>query len=212
MSNYTLSKELRRLYKAAQEEHQRIAVLQALGRLGVWGTLGLKEALQDEYPRVRAEAARLLGDIPDWTPTYSLLQMLLNDDAPTCRASAAEALGKLYAPRLPHERPLGHDDSWAQYFQKEVPAQLIRALLEDESWRVRAAAARALGYLQDKENAKHLARALRDEAHEVRAASVEALGSLRVYPYIGEAKRLLHDPNPAVREAAERAVKMLESY
>ena len=212
MSNYTLCKELVRLYKAAKEERQRIAILHALARLDVWGTIPIQQALDDECPAVRAEAARLLGGIYDWRPSYSLLQMLQQDEAPVCRAAAAETLGKLYAPFVPEDPPMGYDNQWTRYFRKEVPTQLVYALLNDESYRVRAAAARALGYLGDKENAWYLCQALKDEDYEVRASAAEALGALKVFPYIGEVSRLMHDPHPKVRHAAEKAVQMLESY
>ncbi len=211
MSNRKIVEELGRLYEAAEQEEQRLAVLQALGRLGIWATLRLERALYDESPVVRAEAARLLGEIPDWRPTSHLLRMLQYDSAPIARAAAAEALGKLYQPRLPHEKPLGHDDYWAPYHKKEVPAQLVYAMLTDESWRVRAAAASALGFLNQWDAAKHLAKALKDEDHEVRAAAALALGKLRAYPYKGEIEVLLHDQHPQVRDAAVRAVEMIEN-
>jgi len=212
MSNYQLVEQLYRLYKTAEQESQRLAILQALGRMGVWATTRLEQALYDACPAVRAEAAKLLGDIPDWGSTNHLLRMLQHDSAPICRATAAVALGKLFQPFVPEIPPLNHDGYWAGYFKKEVPAQLVRALLTDESYRVRAAAARGLAHLGNKENAKHLAVALKDEDHEVRAAAALALGTLKVFPYIGEVGRLMHDPHPEVRRAAQEAVQALESY
>ncbi len=62
----------------------------------------LTELLADTDPEIRAQAARLIGDVRDGRAAGALLS-LLDDSSPRARFFAAEALGRIaYRPAVPH--------------------------------------------------------------------------------------------------------------
>lgn len=108
---------------------RRRAAMVALSKLKPDGVVeDFVRLLQDPDEPIRAEAARLLGDLGDVRAMMSLMAALA-DAAVDVRIEAAGALGKLRAPEA-------------------VPALIAR--LQDPSALVRERVVRALGELQDK--------------------------------------------------------------
>lgn len=77
----------------------------SLAQIGPAAIPALKEALADDKPQVRRQAARALGKMgPDAEAAVSDLTKALNDADPTVREAAAQALGKIgpaAAPAIP---------------------------------------------------------------------------------------------------------------
>jgi HEAT repeat protein len=91
---------------ARRAEHQlaRIHGLWGIGQLArkdPQHTVLLTELLDDPDSEIRAQAARLIGDVRD-VRAGDALRPLLDDDSPRVRFFAAEALGRLaYTPAIP---------------------------------------------------------------------------------------------------------------
>jgi bilin biosynthesis protein len=83
------------------------------------------------------------------------LREALKDQNKDVRCAAAKALAKLGEPAIP---------------------ALREALKDKEDWRVRRAAAEALGNLGDRESIPALREALKDKDSGIRCAAAEALG------------------------------------
>ena len=182
-----------------------------LGRLhGIWG-LGMlarndrsliasvRGLLNDQDTEIRAQGAKLLGEIPDEAPTtFDRLAELLQDDSPRVRFFAAKALGRTGNPKA---APLlrdavaaaGDRDPWLRHSYVLAlsgigdPATL-NAMIVDPRPAVRKAAAvvlrrnggdRLAGLLEDQDLAIALesARAIHDEPVE---AAMPALASLEL--------------------------------
>ncbi len=68
----------------------------SLAQIGPAAIPALKEALVDDNPQVRRQAAQALGKMgPDAAPAVSELTHALSDADPTVREAAAQALGKI---------------------------------------------------------------------------------------------------------------------
>ncbi|MBJ71831.1 MAG: hypothetical protein CMN31_10905, partial [Sandaracinus sp.] len=136
----------------------RREAVRALGRvrpLGARAAEGLRQALEDGAPAVRAEAAAALGAHGDGADV-PLLGALL-EDQPAVAVAAMDALIALAPPDLEAhvERALAHADAEvvkrglaaARRLPAAAAATRLGAGLAHGSWHVRAAAARLLGEL-----------------------------------------------------------------
>lgn len=74
---------------------RRVAAIKALIRLGDRAVPGLIQVLRSDDQTTRTNAAATLGSIGDLRAAAGLAWMAANDDAPTAKAVAAEALAKL---------------------------------------------------------------------------------------------------------------------
>lgn len=166
--------------------------------LGPWrASAGLRKALQDKNPAVRAAAIRKLGPSVD----AQLLIDALADEDPEVRILAAGRLG----------------DSGPKAFER---AQALVKALKDKHAGVRRQAAWSLS-LVGSEAWPPLREALRDESAEVRATALLALS----YAYYHKepnpwprqeaaditlfVDELLDDPDPEVRQRAQKVLKKL---
>lgn len=173
------------LAAARQREHQ-------IARLhGLWGIAQLarrdrREAralvafLGDADPEIRAQAARMIGDVRH-APAASRLVPLLRDDAPRARFFAAEALG-----RIAHRPATG-----------ALVEMLARN--EDQDVYLRHAGALALSRIGDAERLVALS------AHPSRGVRLAAVVALRRMRHAGVA-RFVADPDDLVATEAARAL------
>ncbi|WP_028973591.1 HEAT repeat domain-containing protein [Spirochaeta cellobiosiphila] len=72
-----------------------IDVLRELGSEGTTKEVRLQGRLSNNYPMVRKESAKLLGDIGGEAARSNLIQMIRNDDEPTVISEAVYAIGKI---------------------------------------------------------------------------------------------------------------------
>lgn len=147
----------------------------------------LMTALKNHDSGVRKMAAWVLGRIGDTRSIKPLSQALLDYDV-RVRTRAAEALKKMKSDSIGslikdidadnlHTRQaaawvLGH------FKDKRAVEPLCRIISDDFDWRVRAAAAEALGRIGDASARTALVDALRDKQRDVQQAAVEALDRL----------------------------------
>ena len=117
----------------------------------------LVKALRGGEPRVRLAALWALGQMED-VRTLPEMLVTLRDNDPVTRAMSADALGRLES--------------------KEAVGPLERVLATDADWRVREAAARALGRISSRNSSIALGKALGDAEVRVRRAAAEAIGDL----------------------------------
>jgi len=138
----------------------RYGAVIALGNIGhAKAVPALVRALEDSSEYVRCEAARALVKVPDAIAILPLIEALGNDDDPVVRREAAVAL-----------RALGE--------QSPVVAHAFRQALGDDSWEVRAEAARALGRVDDEQSVVPLLAALEDGSYTVQTSAEHALANL----------------------------------
>jgi HEAT repeat protein len=175
-------------------------------------------------------------DPADMQPAIDPLVAALNDPSPSVRISAAITLGSLgdkraarrlleimaeYVPpvRDPHLYYQAEDDlepymvtNIAGYLSRiNDPATIppLMAMLSDKRPIIRAASARALGYMHTKEAAQPLLALLQDGAPEVRLEAVDALGRIPTLGTVERLKPLLANGSPAMRAAAAEALGRL---
>jgi HEAT repeat protein len=156
----TTQEALSRIGLAAWARHGAVI---ALGRIGSRKALPtLIRALEDSSEYVRAEAACALAKIWDETGQAPLIAVLGGDEHPWVRREAAAAL-----------RSSGS--------QSREVAAAFQAALADDSWEVRAEAARALGRIDDCSSLPGLLQALEDHSYTVKISAVHALANLERY-------------------------------
>jgi len=141
---------------------------------------GLIEALRDQSPEVRKEAASALGRVGDSTAVMPLASAL-SDANPEVRAAAAGALARYRDARA-------------------VPA--LAAALSDSESGVRRSALRALVRTRHESVVPALIGALDDEAPEVREMAADVLGDLKDSRAVPGLINTVRDQHPDVREEA----------
>jgi len=207
----SMRKEIERL--SSLDPVERAAAVKGLGRIADPRAVEpLIHALRDEDPQVRKNAVTALK----WTQDPRAVEPLigvLKDEVQEVREGAVQALGRLRDPRAV-DPLIGVLRDWPSMYSvgrslKEIgePAvePLIAALTDDNSV-VRAAAAKALGSIEDPRAVEPLILALGDEDPQVRKNAVTALRWIQdpraVEPLIGSLK-------DEVREVREGAVQAL---
>lgn len=116
-------------------------------------------ALEDDSEYVRAEAARSIAKIGDDSAVPTLIYVLESDEDQVVRREAASALRSLAV-------------------QTPDVAEAFRTALGDDSWEVRAEAARGLGRIDDAASVETLIAALSDESYTVTTSASHALANL----------------------------------
>ena len=174
------------LLAAAEQTANLFARLHGLWGLGQLYRQGaevggdLTAFLQDDDPEVRAQAAKVIGDVR-YAGAGEVLVMLLEDDAPRARFFAAEALGRIaYEPAV---QPI---------------IAMLRAN-DDEDAYLRHAGALALARIGDADTIVSLSD---DSSRAVRIAAVVALRRLR-HPGVA---RFLQDEDEFIVTEAARAI------
>lgn len=170
--------------------------------------LDIRRLLHHSYPRVRAEAARLLYYYRS-TENFGLLLPMLRDPDTAVREVAIGMLEDEIDPRLPSEliaayrlgaekRSYDLPDSLVKNWRYSEP--LVRRLVNDPDSRMRALAVKTLGRKKITSYIPWLAGAARDTSTEVReAAAWAALEWTEALPGIAV---LLEDKDPKVRRSA----------
>lgn len=152
----------------------------------------LAVALEDESEYVRRQAVKALGKlgVAAAVCTPQVLQFARHDPSTMVRKEAAVALARF----------------------GEASAELLRELLQDESWTVRALAVYALGEtgrgVAPPLIVEQLVDATRDPSQDVRLEAVRAFGKLGAdsLPPQGVLRELLTDDSAEVRAAAAKAL------
>jgi HEAT repeat protein len=170
--------------------------------------LRLKEAWERDARRAwRFLRPRL--HLPDWREPLALLVSMLPE------REALRLLGWILHARSPEEDFLRRDlflaaalaaESGHAKAMWEGLEPYLRQVLKDEDWRIRRAAAEALGQIGDPQATPALIQALRDEDFWVRRAAAEALGQIgdpQATPALAQA---LRDEMWLVRLAAAEAL------
>jgi HEAT repeat protein len=139
----------------------------------------------DNDPKVRAEAARSLGEISSPTSGAALGRALSDADV-TVRRAAAEALGDL-------------DELHT------APAGLVAALSASDP-ELRYNAAKALSEIRDPSTTQALIGILSSPDAELRKDAIEALGDIGSESAVQAITRALNDRDPEVRKAAAEAL------
>lgn len=178
-----------------------------------WQIKGMRAALKDGYPDVRARALQEISKLFDpiqvshgksrgWegrahelvTQAIPDVESLLREEDPVVRAAAAVLLGRL-----------------GERAKDSVPR--LTEMLKDRDSRVRYAAIGALGMLQEdaREAIPELINRLQDEYVYVSTAAANALTSMREYAkeYVPNLKAQLHSANPTLRATAAYALGAL---
>jgi HEAT repeat protein len=156
----------------SQDVQIRKAAVENLGEYKE-GIEPLINALKDENPDVRFQAACSLGNIGKWA-VEPLLTALKSDEGGNIKKYAAFALKKIGDP--------------------SVTFDLIE-VLNDKDFAVRKFAVKALGEIGDKKAVEPLIESLNDEDWGVRVATLKALGD------IGDERAV--DPIKKARRAAK---------
>jgi len=199
--------EIERL-RGSSDVADRVAAAQEMAKSGdVVYTAGLIELLKDPSLRVRARAAKGLGELNGYFEDASVrwtgnredsapaLYAALNDRSASVRATAANSLASLYPDNVPTEEiPAGH----AQVLEK------LRSLTHDKNTEVAKQAALAYNKFLLPEDIAEAVKSLKSADRQVRAAAAEAIQQSKspagVKPLVG----LLKDPDVSVRCDASR--------
>jgi hypothetical protein len=144
-------------------------------------------ALKDEYPAIRAEAAKALGELKDPRAVDPLIEALRDDDINTT-VFARISLGEIGSSAVdPLIQALQDKDyqvrSRAAYalglIEDDRAVEPLIKVLSDDDWVVRENAAEALGMIRDERAVEPLIKALLDEEWLVRENAAEALGKVK---------------------------------
>jgi HEAT repeat protein len=163
-------------------------VLDALVRLGVPDRAAILQAgLADPDGSVRATAAKLAGEAGDPSLVPELGRILVEDPEPAPRQRCAESLARLGGDAAFEPLRAGMTDTVVRVRLAAVTGvgeidpdrardDLVRLMLEDPSWEVRAASAHALGGVLDPSAVvSSLETATADPNEYVRAAAASSL-------------------------------------
>jgi len=199
--------EIERL-RGSSDVADRVAAAEEMAKSGdVLYTAGLIELLKDPSLRVRARAAKGLGELNGYFEDASVrwtgnrensapaLYAALNDHSASVRAAAANSLASLYPDNVPTEEiPVGH----AQVLEK------LRSLTHDKNTEVAKQAALAYNKFLLPEDIAEAVKSLKSADRQVRSAAAEAIQQSKspagVKPLVG----LLKDPEVSVRCDASR--------
>lgn len=199
--------EIERL-RGSNEVADRVIAAEEMAKSGdVVYTAGLIELLKDPSLRVRARAAKGLGELNGyfedaavrWTgnreDSAPALYAALSDRSATVRAAAANSLASLYPDNVPTEEiPAKH----AEVLEK------LRNLTHDKNAEVTKQAALAYNKFLLPEDIAEAVKSLKSADKQVRSAAAEAIQQSKspagVKPLVG----LLKDPEVSVRCDASR--------
>jgi HEAT repeat protein len=182
-------------YLSDSDRNVRATALNVLVGLEVSDSVELSStALEDPDGFVRATAAKLLGDTRDAAHAGLLSRRLREDADPIVRLRAAESLGDVGGSEAVEALVGGIEDpddkvrlAAVEALRELGPAPafdgLVRLLQHDETWEVRAQAARALGATGDAAAVPVLEAALGDANEFVRSAAQNAL---RILDAVGQ--------------------------
>jgi HEAT repeat protein len=134
----------------------------------------LLSLLDDPNPSTRRWAATLLARYNDHTQVPQRLAELADDEDANVRSAVVTSLGYLAAPPSRMRRPV-HIPREELRKRGDLVAQVAQRLTGDESWFVRAQAARTLGELKRPELADAIIPLLSDSQWWVRQAAKDAL-------------------------------------
>jgi HEAT repeat protein len=194
--------------RGSNEVADRVTAAEEMAKSGdVVYTAGLIELLKDPSLRVRARAAKGLGELNGyfedaavrWTgnreDSAPALYAALNDRSATVRAATANSLASLYPDNVPTEEiPAKH----AEVLEK------LRNLTHDKNAEVAKQAALAYNKFLLPEDIAEAVKSLKSADKQVRSAAAEAIQQSKspagVKPLVG----LLKDPDVAVRCDASR--------
>lgn len=167
----------------------------ALASMGSSAFVPLTNALNDENPSVRRNAAWAIGELTNMRPgersvaVPSLISFLTDSDA-WIRMAAAQALGELRDYRA---------------------VEMLIASLSDRHPKVRNIAAWALGELKNDQAVEALCKVLLEDIQpEVRQAAAIALGEIKSPKALQSLKQALLDPEQRVRSQAQSALNEIE--
>lgn len=93
----------------------------------------------------------------------------------------------------------------------EISIEPLVEALNDENFKVRASAARALGKLKSEKSIEPLIKALKDEDYRVRVAVAESLGIIKSKKAIKPLIQTLKDENAEVRAEAAKALGEIQA-
>ncbi|MBM3214313.1 hypothetical protein FJZ36_05310 [Candidatus Poribacteria bacterium] len=157
----------------AESKTVRAEVVTALRLDGIMVAEPLRRVLGSTDPTVRGLAADIIGLVAGAVATDDLIE-LLSDSDPNVREKAAYALGRVN--------------------QRTAVEGLLARLQDEAEWfRVRAAAAWALGTIRDLSARPALTAALSSPNATLRAAATTALGAMRSTDALPEIVRLATD-------------------
>jgi len=200
--------------------HTRRRALEQLGRHGgeeAWEPL--RTALSDPDHSVRAIAATALGNLEVLEALEPLTERALQDSRWEVRFAAVEALGKFGEAAIGVLlRALGDEDYWVRWQavtalgqnggERVIPPLVNQ--LRGHRWRIREAAAYALGKLRAAEAVKPLLGLLRkDEETMVKVAAAQALGEIGDPAAVGPLNRALNGDSHRLRDAAKQALEQI---
>lgn len=145
---------------------------------------GLLDALHDDDPRLRAAAAKSLGEIGDATAVPELLRSMNTDPDGNIRWQASGALSKIGEAAVPG----------------------LAEALKDEDWKVRRSAAEALAGMREPSAIPALIEVMADRNDVVRQAVANALESMGIIAV----PKLIEALNSRDGNLARTAAEMLQ--
>lgn len=173
---------------ARQPARTRAAVIQVLGKLGIYAPVGiLMQALGDKHAHVREASVRALVELEEQAPLNALAKKVLKSKRIASRVAAIRVLGEMRQPSLLNYLLPGlRHEEWSireatvvaiGNLGEQAPVKLLLNSLQDENSFVRRAAVAALGKLRGKVNDARLLSVLRDDPNDdVRAEVIRVLG------------------------------------
>lgn len=158
--------------------------------------------LEDENPRVRAAAIRLLWETNDLSFSNRLIQILKNDPDETVRSAAASGLGMYVY--------LGEIDEISQKQLEKVEETLLKVLESTEKRQVRRKSLEALGFSSRPEVPSLIHNAFKSNEMDWRISALFAMGRSADQRWKEQVLASLKDPDPEIRFEAIRAAGELE--
>jgi HEAT repeat protein len=141
----------------AELRREGINILRRVARFDPEARAAMRKLLRDPSPRVREQAAQVLGNLRDTAAAPELLELLADPEA-AVRRRAVQGLTSMEA--------------------RDAAPVLAERLASDQDDRVREAAALGLGKLKSNQAAESLLKGLKDQSEAVRAAAITSLGEV----------------------------------